>query len=73
MRRAIHAIRINMDPKVAVQILTICINQWMSTLCSRMLKEIIKILEEEKMDAGGLDAVLSGLLNTESNLWFAEV
>ena len=73
MRRAIQAIRMNTDPAVAVIIMTVCINQWVASLCSRMLQEVVKKLKEEEMDDGGLDEVLNALLNTESNLWFAQV
>ena len=73
MRRAIQAIRTNTDPAVAVIIMTVCINQWVGSLCSRMLQEVVTILKEEEMDDGGLDEVLNALLSMESNLWFSQV
>ena len=73
MAREIRAIRISKDREIADKILTVCINQWVASLCSRMLKESINILDREQMDKGGLDVLLSRLLDTESNLWFSEV
>ena len=73
MRRSIQAIRVTTNAEVAVKMMTICVNQWVASLCSRMLKEIVGILEEYKMDLGGLAKVLDGLENSESNLWFSEV
>ncbi|KAL8586131.1 hypothetical protein ACOMHN_033174 [Nucella lapillus] len=58
---------------MAIKIMTLCINQWTSSLCTRMLKETLTKLEMEQMDRGGLHNVHNALINCESNLWFTEV